>query len=99
MTLDPLVVFAFVSVDDLLRPFVRAFMFTIRNCLRGGKPCKAYCGFGHTVIGELHFRLRQYPAAECAWQEALRSTPARADREFLLRRLGECQPDGNEPAT
>jgi RNA polymerase sigma-70 factor (ECF subfamily) len=43
----------------------------------------------HAVIGELHFRLGQHSAAERAWREALRLTTARADREFLLRRLAE----------
>jgi RNA polymerase sigma-70 factor (ECF subfamily) len=45
----------------------------------------------HTVIGELHFRLGQYSDAKHAWQEALRLTKARADREFLSRRLATCQ--------
>ena len=53
----------------------------------------------HTVIGELHFRLRRLSAAERAWREALRFTTARADREFLRRRLVVCRPDGGEPAT
>jgi RNA polymerase sigma-70 factor (ECF subfamily) len=52
----------------------------------------------HAVIGELHFRLGQHAAAECAWREALRYTTARADREFLHRRLGLCRPDGDEPS-
>jgi RNA polymerase sigma-70 factor (ECF subfamily) len=52
----------------------------------------------HAVIGELHFRLGRHPAAERAWREALRLTTARADREFLLRRLALCRPDGDEPA-
>ena len=51
----------------------------------------------HAVIGELHFRLGQHSAAECAWREALRFTTARADREFLRRRLAVCRPDGGEP--
>ena len=34
-----------------------------------------------------------------AWREALRFTTARADREFLRRRLAVCRPDGGEPAT
>jgi len=38
-------------------------------------------------IGELHFRLGQHSAALRAWREALRFTTARADREFLRRRL------------
>src|ERR1700723_715168 len=46
----------------------------------------------HTVIGELHFRLGRHSAAECAWREALRLTTARADREFLHRRLAACRP-------
>jgi RNA polymerase sigma-70 factor (ECF subfamily) len=50
----------------------------------------------HTVVGELHFRLGQRAAAECAWQEALRLTTARADREFLCRRLAVCRPDGGQ---
>jgi RNA polymerase sigma-70 factor (ECF subfamily) len=52
----------------------------------------------HTVIGELHFRLGRHSAAECAWQEALRLTTARADREFLRRRLALCRPEGGETA-
>ena len=47
----------------------------------------------HTVIGELHFRLGRRTAAELAWWEALRFTTARADREFLQRRLAACRPD------
>jgi RNA polymerase sigma-70 factor (ECF subfamily) len=46
----------------------------------------------HAVLGELHFRLGQHSAAERAWQEALRLTTARADREFLRRRLAACRP-------
>ena len=53
----------------------------------------------HTVKGELHFRLGRHAAAERAWREALRFTTARADREFLRRRLAACRPDGGEPAT
>jgi RNA polymerase sigma-70 factor (ECF subfamily) len=53
----------------------------------------------HTVIGELHFRLGEHAAAARAWREALRLTTARADQEFLRRRLADCQPDGGEPAT
>jgi RNA polymerase sigma factor (sigma-70 family) len=53
----------------------------------------------HLVIGELHFRLGRYSAAERAWREALRLTAARADREFLLRRLALCQSDAGEPGT
>src|SRR5262245_17113395 len=41
----------------------------------------------HVVIGEFHFRLGQHAAAAHAWQEALRLTTARADQEFLRRRL------------
>ncbi len=52
----------------------------------------------HAVIGELHFRLGQHSAAEHAWREALRMTTARADREFLLRRLADGPSDGGEPA-
>jgi RNA polymerase sigma-70 factor (ECF subfamily) len=51
------------------------------------------------VQGELHFRLGQHAVAEAAWQEALRLTTARADREFLLRRLADCRSGGGEPAT
>ena len=54
--------------------------------------------FLHVVIGELHFRLGRHSAAERAWREALRFTTARADREFLRRRLAVCRPDGGEPA-
>ncbi|ODU01416.1 MAG: RNA polymerase subunit sigma-70 [Planctomycetes bacterium SCN 63-9] len=52
----------------------------------------------HTVIGEFHFRLGQYSAANHAWQEALSLTTSRADREFLYRRLALCRSDGNRPA-
>ncbi len=45
----------------------------------------------HLVIGELHFRLGRHPAAEQAWREALRLTTARADAEFLRRRLREIE--------
>ena len=41
---------------------------------------------------------KQLAAAERAWREALRLTTARADREFLLRRLAACRPDEGEPA-
>src|SRR5262245_39034732 len=51
----------------------------------------------HAVIGELHFRLGRHAAAERAWREALRLTTARADREFLLRRLADCRSGGGEP--
>jgi RNA polymerase sigma-70 factor (ECF subfamily) len=50
----------------------------------------------HTVIGELHFRLGQYSAAMGSWREAFRLTSARADREFLQRRLAACQLGGGE---
>jgi predicted RNA polymerase sigma factor len=53
----------------------------------------------HVVIGELHFRLGRHSAAERAWREALRFTTARADREFLRRRLAVYRPEGGEPAT
>jgi RNA polymerase sigma-70 factor (ECF subfamily) len=45
----------------------------------------------HAVIGELHFRLGQHSAAERAWQEALHRSTASPDREFLRRRLADCQ--------
>jgi RNA polymerase sigma-70 factor (ECF subfamily) len=51
------------------------------------------------VIGELHFRLGHHAAAGRAWREALHLTTARADREFLLRRLAVCRPDGGGSAT
>jgi RNA polymerase sigma-70 factor (ECF subfamily) len=51
----------------------------------------------HAVIGEFQFRLGQHAAAASAWQEALRLTTARADQEFLRRRLAACRPDGREP--
>jgi RNA polymerase sigma-70 factor (ECF subfamily) len=51
----------------------------------------------HTVIGELHFRLGRHREAERAWREALHLTTARADREFLLRRLVGCRPAGSQP--
>src|SRR6516165_1241197 len=53
----------------------------------------------HAVTGELYFRLGRYSDAERAWREALRFTTARADRETLHRRLAECRPNGDEPAT
>ena len=53
----------------------------------------------HAVEGEFHFRLGRYFDAERAWREALRFTTARADREFLRRRLAICKHDGREPAT
>jgi RNA polymerase sigma-70 factor (ECF subfamily) len=53
----------------------------------------------HMVIGELHFRLGRHFAAEIAWREALCQTTARADREFLQRRLALCRSPGDEPAT
>src|SRR5262249_43921054 len=53
----------------------------------------------HAVIGELHFRLGEHAAAALAWEEALRLTTARADQEFLRRRVAVCRPDGSEPAT
>jgi predicted RNA polymerase sigma factor len=53
----------------------------------------------HVVKGELHFRLGRHAAAERAWRQALRFTTARADREFLRRRLAVCRGDGGEPAT
>jgi RNA polymerase sigma factor (sigma-70 family) len=52
----------------------------------------------HMVIGELHLRFGRHSAAERAWREALRLTTASAEREFLLRRLAACRPDGGEPA-
>ena len=45
----------------------------------------------HAVIGDLHFRVGQHSAGEFAWREALRLTTARADQEFLQRRLAACQ--------
>jgi RNA polymerase sigma factor (sigma-70 family) len=50
----------------------------------------------HAVKGELHFRLGQHSAAKRAWREALSLTTARADREFLLRRVAACLPDEGE---
>jgi RNA polymerase sigma-70 factor (ECF subfamily) len=52
-----------------------------------------------TVIGELHFRLGRHAEAAQAWREALRVTTARADREFLCRRLAVCRPAGCEQTT
>jgi RNA polymerase sigma factor (sigma-70 family) len=52
----------------------------------------------HAVIGELHFRLNEHSAAERAWREALRFTTARADRDFLYRRLAVCPRGGGDPA-
>ena len=60
-------------------------------CLPESVPAR-YPG-GHAVIGELHFRLGRHSAAERAWREALRLTTARADREFLRRRLAVCRAD------
>jgi RNA polymerase sigma-70 factor (ECF subfamily) len=45
----------------------------------------------HAVIGELRFRLDEHAAAAHAWREALRWTTARADQEFLRRRLAVCE--------
>jgi RNA polymerase sigma-70 factor (ECF subfamily) len=53
----------------------------------------------HMVIGELQFRLGRHADAACAWREALRLTTARAEREFLLRRLAACRSDRGESAT
>ena len=53
----------------------------------------------HAVIGELHFRLGRHATAERAWREALRCTTARADQEYLRRRLADCRPDRSGPAT
>jgi RNA polymerase sigma-70 factor (ECF subfamily) len=53
----------------------------------------------HAVIGELHFRLGRHSAAKRAWQEALHLTTARAEQDFLRRRLALCRPDGGELAT
>jgi predicted RNA polymerase sigma factor len=47
----------------------------------------------YAVIGELHYRLGHYSAAEHAWQEALRLTTASTDQDFLRRRLANCQRD------
>ncbi len=46
----------------------------------------------HIVVGELHFRLGKRSDAERAWREALDLTSARAEREYLIRRLalGKC---------
>src|SRR5262245_28284080 len=41
----------------------------------------------YVVIGEFHFRLGQRADAAHAWREALSLTTARADQEFLRRRL------------
>ena len=51
----------------------------------------------HAVIGELCFRLGRHSAAEQSWREALRLTTARADQEFLYRRLAACRPNGDPP--
>ena len=45
----------------------------------------------HAVLGEFHFRIGQYTAAEHAWGEALRLTSASPDQKFLHRRLAECR--------
>ncbi len=44
----------------------------------------------HAVVGELHFRLGEHEDAAHSWREALRLTAARAEREFLERRLANC---------
>jgi RNA polymerase sigma-70 factor (ECF subfamily) len=64
----------------------------------GSKSVPARYPAWHAVEGELYFRLGRHSAAERAWREALRLTTARADREFLQRRLAVCRPDGGEPA-
>lgn len=51
----------------------------------------------HAVIGEFYFRLGRHAFAERAWREALRLTTARADQEFLRRRLAACRPEEDEP--
>lgn len=48
----------------------------------------------HTVVGEFHFRLGRYAAAEDAWREALRLTASRSDQEFLRGRLAACETKG-----
>lgn len=53
----------------------------------------------HAVIGELHFRLGRHTTAERAWREALRLTMARANREFLHRRLMACRDNRGEGCT
>jgi RNA polymerase sigma-70 factor (ECF subfamily) len=45
----------------------------------------------HAVLGELHFRLGQHTAADSAWRQALEFSTARADQEFLRRRLAACR--------
>jgi RNA polymerase sigma-70 factor (ECF subfamily) len=50
----------------------------------------------HAVIGELQFRLGRHAAAAHAWQQALHLTTARADQEFLRRRLAECVLDSRD---
>jgi RNA polymerase sigma factor (sigma-70 family) len=70
---------------------------------------KTLCGFSTAEIARAlltteanvqkrieRFRLGRHSAAERAWREALRLTTARADREFLRRRLAVCRPDGGE---
>ncbi|HEY2783701.1 MAG TPA: sigma-70 family RNA polymerase sigma factor [Fimbriiglobus sp.] len=59
---------------------------------------QSYPGW-QAVIGEFHFRLGRPADAEIAWREALSMTTARADREFLSRRLAVRQPDGVGPAS
>ncbi len=53
----------------------------------------------HAVTGELHFRLGRHSAAERSWREALRFTTARADQEFLHRRLALCRGEESDPQT
>ena len=64
---------------------------------RPSEVTKVYADDGKTVIGELEFRLDRHAAAERSWREALRLTTARAEREFLHRRLAACGADGDEP--
>jgi RNA polymerase sigma-70 factor (ECF subfamily) len=52
----------------------------------------------HAVIGELQFRLGRLSVAEQSWREALRFSTARADQEFLRRRLAACRAESGDPA-
>lgn len=51
----------------------------------------------HAVVGELHFRLGRHSEAGRAWQQALKLTTARADQEFLRRRVALCQSHRSVP--
>lgn len=45
----------------------------------------------HAVIGELHFRAKQYRQAESAWMRSLKETFAKSDQDLLRSRLAKCR--------